>query len=175
MERGLVPYPLREEADDMAEIVGTTHGIFVWTRRQTGLDHFGVAAANSMKHLAGNVAVLQAEWPDADTAETDRPLVHDGHVSGMVYHQGEPFVIVMRTIPPERIRVAEIVSGPAALGYLMGATGVLADWQNERMARGLPPGPVLDAASHGSPRPKVRRNAPCPCGSGRKAKRCCAS
>jgi uncharacterized protein YecA (UPF0149 family) len=37
----------------------------------------------------------------------------------------------------------------------------------------LPPFPVLTAPAPGPPRPRVSRNDPCPCGKGRKYKRCC--
>jgi hypothetical protein len=170
-ERGLVPCSLREDLRDVIagsaedEIAGRT-GIFVWERRQSGREHFGTATAVTMRHHAATVAVLQVEWPDEHTAKTDRPLTHDGYIDDIEYHRDEPFAIVTRTIVPERIRVVDLVPGAAALGYLLGASGVLGEWQAERIARGLGPGP-----GH----PKVSRNAPCLCGSGRKAKRCCAN
>jgi len=178
MERGVVPYPLREERHPgVHEIVGRTTGIFVYLRPQTGRDHFGMAAANGLRKQTTHVVVLEVEFPDADVAKTDRPLVHDGQLDGIVYHVSEPFVIVTKTITPERIRPFDHVPTKAALGWLFGDSGVLDEWQAERMARGLGHGarPALDAASVSRQPSKVSRNAPCLCGSGRKAKRCCAN
>jgi hypothetical protein len=168
MERGVVPYPLREERHPgVHEIVGRTTGIFVYLRPQTGRDHFGMAAANGLRHGTSHVVVLEVEFSDADTAQTDAPLVHDGHIDGIVYHVAEPFVIVAETITPNRIQLFDHVPTAAALGWLYGASGVLAEWQAERIARGLGSGP--------RPPLKINRNGLCVCGSGRKAKRCCAS
>ena len=85
MERGVVPYPLREERHPgVHEIVGRTTGIFVYLRPQTGRDHFGMAAANGLRKQTTHVVVLEVEFPDADVAKTDRPLVHDGQLDGIV-------------------------------------------------------------------------------------------
>jgi hypothetical protein len=145
-ERGLVPHPLRTDVVKAAmgdplitDVAGAT-GVFVWTRRQTALSHFGLVALKSMRTLTAQVALLEVEWPDADTVDTDRPLTHDGYLDGICIHRDEPFVIVAQTITPDRIRVVDVVPGAAAVGYVLGASGVLADWQAERMARGLPPG-----------------------------------
>lgn len=112
--------------------------------------------------------------PDTDTAIVDRPLTHDGVVDGIEYHSGEPFTIVTRTVEPERLQVVDLVPGAAALGWLLGDSGVLAEWQAERIARGLGHGLRPARASASEPLSKVGRNAPCPCGSGQKFKRCCA-
>jgi len=62
-----------------------------------------MAAANGLRKQTTHVVVLEVEFPDADVAKTDRPLVHDGELDGIVYHVAEPFVIVTKTITPERI------------------------------------------------------------------------
>jgi len=178
-EHGLVPYSLREDLRDVIEgsaedAIAGTNGIFVWEHWQTGREHFGTASAVSCRHHAATVAVLELSWPDTDTAIVDGPLQHDGHIDGIEYHRAEPFAIVTRTITPDRIRVVDLVPGAAALGYLFGVSGVLTEWQADRITRGLGPGARPGVASAGKSMSKVGRNTPCPCGSGRKFKRCCS-
>lgn len=143
---GLMPYALRADITDVAgatvqlDELGLTRGIFVWLRWQTGLSHYGTATACGMRHGAATVAVLELQFDATDAATTDLPLAHDGTLDGCAYHVAEPFVIVTATIPPERVRLIETVPTAAALGYVLGASGALAEWQADRIARGLPAG-----------------------------------
>ena len=65
--------------------------------------------------------------------------------------------------------------------YIVKMLSTIRGFQAARTARGAvvqaPPVSVAPAPSQSEPKPvsQVPRNAPCPCGSGQKYKRCCAS
>jgi preprotein translocase subunit SecA len=87
--------------------------------------------------------------------------------------------LVQRPTPPPAAEPAEVQASHDRVGYLSGTASPPADATATRPeeAPGAPAG--AGAPPPGGPRPvrrsepKVSRNDPCPCGSGKKYKKCC--
>jgi hypothetical protein len=130
--------------------------------------------SDQLRHLLREISTAE-DRPDAP-AEAIEDLRDALHTNFDAEGTASPEELARRLVP--ELATARVKQLPA-----MPTPVVLADVA-ERLRRVLPPKPVASAWSDLSavrgrmvpPRsgPKVGRNEPCPCGSGKKHKKCCA-
>jgi hypothetical protein len=103
---GLVPQ--RVVHPDIVRQFPKLRATWLWPEMEVGDAHLGNLMRQVAVHCSTRTALLEVRYRSIDVFRPDLIFDHSAAVGDWVYHVAEPGILIMRRVPPSRLRVLGI-------------------------------------------------------------------